>query len=521
MPLIKGNGMDHQNSHFSRIEDYRENPVVQELLEASNDGFWDWNVATGEVYFSTRWAAMLGYKQDEIEPHVRSWEKLVHPDDMPLVTNVLQKHLNGETDYYETEHRVKMKSGEWKWILDRGRVISRDSDGKPLRAAGSHTDISEKKKHEQEREEILRELEKNQAILKTIMTSSSDLIYVKDTESRMIAVNEAFLNIVNHAGHPAKMEDIIGKNDSDFLGAEAGQPILKNDQFIIKNRQTLSLEEKTPSAQGNRIFHSIKSPIIDSKGDVIGLIGISRDITERKKMEDELKEAIRARDEFLSVASHELKTPLSSLLLQSQSMSRNIQLGKKESLMPEKLSKFSQTIDQQIQRLVRLVDDMLDISRIQSGNLAIHKEKFDFREVIDQVDERLKLQIELATGNSLLKGPLPEIIGKWDRHRMEQVITNLLTNAMKYGRNKPITVGLINKKDKLQLFVQDQGEGIKKENFDRIFKRFERAVSPNEVSGLGLGLYITKQIVESHGGKIWLESELGKGSTFWVELPID
>ena len=129
----------------NNIEEYRDNPVERELLEAGNDGFWDWNIATGEVYFSKRWAEMLGYEQDEIEPHVRTWEKIVHPDDMPHVMAVLQKHLNGETDYYETEHRVIAKNGDWKWILDRGRVISRDAQGAPLRASGSHTDITEKK----------------------------------------------------------------------------------------------------------------------------------------------------------------------------------------------------------------------------------------------------------------------------------------------------------------------------------------------------------------------------------------
>lgn len=508
-------------SNNQNIEDYRENPVVRELLEASNDGFWDWNVATGEVYFSIRWVEMLGYKQDEVEPNVSSWEKLVHPDDMPHVMEVLQKHIKGETDYYETEHRVKTKQGDWKWILDRGRVISRDKNGNPLRAAGSHTDISEKKKHEEERENLLRELEKSQAILKSIMTSSSDLIYIKDKESRILAVNEAFLKLVGSDGKPAKMEDIIGKNDIEFLGNEAGISIIENDQILLKNRKTISIEEQTPSSNGNLTFHSIKSPIIDSKNHLIGLIGISRNITERKKMEDKLKEAITARDEFLSIASHELKTPLTALLLQSQSIKRNILQGKPDIFTPEKMTKFSIMIDQQIQRLVRLVDDMLDISRIQSGKLAINKEKFDFREAIDQVNERLEVQIKSITGESLRKEVYEMVAGSWDRQRIEQVITNLLTNALKYGHGQPITIGLLTKNNKLRFYVKDHGEGIKNENFERIFQRFERAVSPNEVSGLGLGLYIAKQIVESHRGRIWVESEYAKGSTFWIELPLN
>ncbi|MEN9798474.1 MAG: hypothetical protein RL653_2170 [Pseudomonadota bacterium] len=130
------------------------------MLEASNDGFWDWNIQTGEVMFSRRWAEMLGYRLEEIEPHVRAWEHLVHPDDMAHVREVLTAHLEGHTERYETEHRVRTRDGAWKWILDRGRVVSRDSDGKPLRAVGAHVDITERKQHEAERETALAAREK-------------------------------------------------------------------------------------------------------------------------------------------------------------------------------------------------------------------------------------------------------------------------------------------------------------------------------------------------------------------------
>jgi PAS domain S-box-containing protein len=378
-----------KNNHLN-IEEYRDNPIVQELLEASNDGFWDWNIATGEVYFSKRWAEMLGYRQEEIEPHVRSWELLVHPDDMAMVTDVLQKHLSGQSQYYETVHRVRTKNGDWKWILDRGRVIIRDENGQPLRAAGSHTDITDKKRHEEERE----------------------------------------------------------------------------------------------------------------------------------KMEEQLRQAVQARDEFLSIASHELKTPLAALLLQVQLIKRNTQLKKIEELHPDRLNEFSHLIEQQIKRLVRLVDDMLDMSRILSKKLTIKKEEFDFGEEITQVSERLDVQIKMTTGVPLQIDVLPTVRGNWDRQRIEQVITNLISNALKYGLSKPINVGLIREGNQLRFYVKDQGQGIAKENLVRIFNRFERAVPPNEVSGLGLGLYISKQIIESHHGRIWAESELGSGSTFWLELPL-
>ena len=135
-------------------------PELLTMLEASNDGFWDWDVRTGAVTFSRGWAEMLGYRLEEIEPNVRAWERLVHPDDMPHVREVLTAHLEGKTERYETEHRVRAKDGTWKWILDRGRVITRGEDGTPLRAVGAHVDITGRKAHEAEREQALAAREK-------------------------------------------------------------------------------------------------------------------------------------------------------------------------------------------------------------------------------------------------------------------------------------------------------------------------------------------------------------------------
>jgi PAS domain S-box-containing protein len=508
-------------SNGHNIDDYRNNPVVQQLLEASNDGFWDWNILTGEVYFSNRWCEMLGYKKNEIIPHVSSWEKLVHPDDMSFVMEVLQRHLKGETPYYETEHRVRMKNGDWKWILDRGRVICRDDSGAALRAVGSHVDVGDKKKHEEERDKLLKELEKNQSILNSIMTSSSDLIYIKDSQSHLIAINEAFLKALNFGGREFRREDIIGKSDVDFLGEEYGRPIIENDKVLINNKKTLLLEESTPSVRGHVIYQSLKGPIFDARGEVIGLIGISRDITASKKLETDLKEAILARDEFLSVASHELKTPLSSLLLQAQSLKRSISLNRTETFTPEKLKNFSSMIEEQIIRLVRLVDDMLDISRLQSGKFTIRKEHINLSELIKLSSEKFESQVKASTGVSIVLEIESQIFGNWDKQRIDQVVSNLLSNALKYGARKPIKLGTHLKNNNAYIFVQDQGKGIEQQNLDRIFWRFERVYSTDEVGGLGMGLYIARQIVEAHGGRIWVESEVGKGSLFWVELPLD
>lgn len=241
---------------------------------------------------------------------------------------------------------------------------------------------------------------------------------------------------------------------------------------------------------------------------------------EQEKLLHIEKEHVAARDDFLSIASHELKTPLTSLKLQSQVMMRSIKRNDPEALSHDKVTHLIKQIDNQTSRLTRLVDDMLDISRIRTGRLKMQKEEVDVSEIILEVIERLHPQFIKVTGNA----PDVQIDGKitacWDRFRIEQVLTNLFTNAIRYGNEKPIQVKVAKNKELVSISVIDQGIGIAPENVDRIFDRFERAgMSASEVSGLGLGLFITNQIVKAHGGNIDVTSTTGKGSTFTVNLP--
>ncbi len=247
------------------------------------------------------------------------------------------------------------------------------------------------------------------------------------------------------------------------------------------------------------------------------------DLTEGKRTEKVLADAISARDEFLSVASHELRTPLTSLKLQAQTRLRILMQGgklAKESLSPEKLKGMFMRDDQQINRLARLIDDMLDISKIGRGKLKLSLEEFDLAELVREVCEHYRPQFD-AAGSAFELTLGTSVVGRWDRHRIEQLVANLLTNAVKYGAGQPVAVSLRRAGgDRVELSVKDQGIGIARENQERIFQRYERAVASTEISGLGLGLYIAKEIVELHGGGIHLESELGRGARFVVDLPL-
>ncbi len=234
----------------------------------------------------------------------------------------------------------------------------------------------------------------------------------------------------------------------------------------------------------------------------------------------EAQDAIQARDEFLSIASHELKTPLTSLLLQLQSVLNSI---KNDSLANFSIDRTMNSLENMIgqsKRINRLVNDLLNISLITTGRMKLEKEQVDLRQVVVDVVTRLRDQAE-KNGSTITIHDGKSILGKWDKIRLEQVVTNLVANAIKYGDNKPISVNL-EKNGKTALFtVSDQGIGIPKEKQNAIFDRFKRASNAKQsFKGLGVGLYLVQQIVQAHRGTIKVESKQGKGSIFVVELPL-
>jgi len=231
-----------------------------------------------------------------------------------------------------------------------------------------------------------------------------------------------------------------------------------------------------------------------------------RTVEERGRSE-QAEAALRERDEFISVAAHELRTPLTALQLKLQGLERGLAAAD-----PRKFQRLEGAV-RQTERLSRLIDRLLDVSRIAQGRLELSPEEFDLAVLVRQVADdfrepaaqaRAPLQLELADKAG----------GSWDRLRIEQLLVNLLSNAVKYGAGKPVSVKLEVEKDRVRLTVRDQGIGM-----GRIFGRFQRAASIRNYGGLGLGLFITRHIVEAHRGTITVASSVGEGSTFSIELP--
>jgi PAS domain S-box-containing protein len=237
---------------------------------------------------------------------------------------------------------------------------------------------------------------------------------------------------------------------------------------------------------------------------------------ENARLYHEAQAAVRARDEFLSIASHELRTPLTPLEIGLQRL-----LRPREGIdgwHADRVRPALERCERQVRRLEVLIDNLLDVSRISSGRLTLQPEDVDLAEVVRDVATRFADQIS-ASGSKLDLSVTGPVVGHWDRLRLEQVITNLLTNAIKYGRGRPLETTCEGTPTHGVVRIRDHGIGIDPDQLSRIFGRFERAVSARSYGGLGLGLYIARQIVDAHGGRIQVESRPGEGSLFTIELP--
>lgn len=309
-------------------------------------------------------------------------------------------------------------------------------------------------------------------------------------------------------------------------------PEYQNPHHILKSMQRMNLFGRTFT------FHFVPTPYFIRQTQsftpiITAIIGFlftllffrifwitKKQMEISKASEETLSTALKVRDDFFSIASHELKTPLTSLKLHTQMIQRGIKQKDPTAYSIERINALIEQTDKQTQRLERVVDDMLDISRIKTGKLTIEKELVNLSDLVSDAITRMTGQFQIIPGGAPRLKLSKDSEGFWDPIRIEQVVTNLLTNALKYGNNKEIDVEVSALPNEVLLSVKDYGRGISPEYKEKIFNSFERGgVSASEISGLGLGLYISKQIVKSHGGEIWAESELDKGALFTVKLP--
>jgi len=235
--------------------------------------------------------------------------------------------------------------------------------------------------------------------------------------------------------------------------------------------------------------------------------------------QNELEQAVRMRDDFMSIVAHEVRTPLNGLILETQLRKMHLARDNAAAFTLDKMHAMVDRDERQIKSLIRLIEDMLDISRIRTGKLSIRPSRFDLSQLVRGLLENFAPQVHAAESSVSLCAE-ERVEGQWDEFRIEQVISNLLTNALRYGAKSPIEVRVYSQDGEARVEVRDYGIGISEDNQKRIFQQFERVSGSPVAAGLGLGLFISEQIVAAHGGSITVQSQIGEGALFRVSLPL-
>ncbi|WP_158623837.1 ATP-binding protein [Corallococcus llansteffanensis] len=343
------------------------------------------------------------------------------------------------------------------------------------------------------------------------------------TPTLLVDPDSRRFTFANHAAHqladgqfPSELDD-AGRGPSFRLTDDAERPL---DLERALDAPVRDLEAVGHSPAG-RLHLVVDSDVVPAIGQQPSrTILTMRDISRLKKVERELKTLLGARDEFLSIASHELKTPITSLRMQLQLAARGVKPEENRTPSPERLAKTLRVSLIQVDRLTSLVDDLLDVARIRTGTLDLDFLEVDFAQLASDMVERLSGQLAQAGCRVRLDLP-PVLVGVWDARRLEQVLTNLVSNAMKYAAGSALEVRLAEEGDLVRLEVRDQGPGVPEAQRESIFDRFDRGIASRNAGGLGLGLFISKQIVVAHGGRISVEEGPEGGACFVVLLPRD
>ena len=537
-------------------DDYQESENRWKFaIEGSGDGLWDWDIPAQKVHFSSRWKEMLGFAENEIGEELSEWSKRIHPDDTEATLATLDDYFNGKAPQYISEHRVLCKDGSWKWILDRGMVVSHDPEGAPLRMIGTHTDITREKEAVLALEASKLAAETASKLLIESINSIDQGFTVFDEEDRLLICNETyrrtyetsrdllvpgtrFEDILRHGiargQYPSALNDVEGwlKERLRQHREAHGQQI---EQRLDDGRWLLITEQRTPSGYiaGNRI-----------------------DITERKQVEIELEnhrnhlqelveertaEAIRAKEAaeaanrakstFLTNISHELRTPMHAILSFG---GLGLQKSSGDKVPVDKLHTYFEHIVDSASRLMVLINDLLDLSKLEAGKTSFEMRPGDPGQIIDEAVREVDVLLRQKKIR-LEKQAMPAgVMLECDPFKIGQVMRNVLSNAIKFspaGSVISLSAELSElpgrrrgdaPRPALAIAIRDQGVGIPPDELEAVFDEFiQSSKTRTGAGGTGLGLAICREILDAHTGSITASNNPDIGACICFVLPLE
>ena len=524
-------------------------------FRATQDGIWDWNLETDEVYYSPRWKIMLGYEEAEIEPHVSAWKRLLHPDDLQPALDLAAAVMRGEREYV-MEFRMRHKDGRYVDILARGFTVRREPDGPLVRIVGTHFDLTERKQVAAMLARTSDTLAQAQAI-----AHLGSFEYIAATQTTVWSEEEYRIYGLDPAGPSPAYDEMLTKHIHPEDAARLHEDFTK----AMQSRSVYSLEHRIVRPDGSlRWVFDRAQPCFDKHGELVGYVGSTQDITERKQVEDELskhrehlEELVQERtreleaeiaerkqaqadisqlhaelehrvqqrtadleaankelESFSYSVSHDLRAPLRHV-----SGYAGLLLASADPNLTEQRRHYLDQIAGAAKQMGRLIDDLLQFSRM--GRTELRKQRLDLGELVEETIQRLGPEVN---GRNVLweKGSLPAV--EADPALLRLAMINLLSNAVKYTRPRDpakIEIGCASQDGaEMVVFVRDNGVGFDMEYGNKLFGVFQRLHPDDEFEGTGVGLANVRRIIARHGGRTWAEGKVNEGATFYFSLPI-
>jgi PAS domain S-box-containing protein len=488
----------------------RESEERWELaLRGANDGVWDWNLVTGEAFYSERSKTMLGYESGDIANSMDEWLLRVHPDDVERTRQLYAQHLRGESEFYEAEYRLRCKDGSYKWVLSRGKVLLDDS-GKAIRIAGSNTDITDRRAAEARIRDRTEQLN-------AIFSLSPDGFVSFDLERRVKYASPAFKRMTG-----LDETEVVGLDEASF-SQQLAQKCSSHARFpgmeALRAGHSEDLEKLGIHTNTRRHLiemahvgkRTLEVGVRMSDAETVSQILYFRDVTHETGVD-------RMKSEFLSTAAHELRTPMSSIY------------GFSELLLAQRLSEQKKmdcisAIHRQSKLMISIVNELLDLARIDARRgKDFEFVRLDLRVLLHEITTNFKAPNE-RPGPIEPTNPSPQWVLA-DATKLTQAVTNVLSNAYKYSpEGGEVSIELVEAAAsagagrRSGVRITDHGIGMTPEQLGRVSERFYRADKSGKIPGTGLGMSIVKEIIELHGGEMTLESELGAGTTVTLWLP--
>lgn len=545
---LEGHSVIHMSWHdLSEID--RNNERVDSIIHATRVGTWEWHYNSDEVVINDRWAQIIGYSEEELYPmDSHTWRSHIHDDDLFLFDECMEKHIHGDIDYINLEYRLRHQNGSWIWVHDRGQITSRDMSGEPLLIEGIHTEITERKNVElalRNREELLKRTISSMEDILIVLDEQSlvEELYLPQSACLFISEKEKYQKLQIEEVLPAEiitpLQDALKE-----LQSEGGK--ISFDFYIDENSYKVSdkvsenkvKKREAKSAWGEEETEQIKwySGSVTSLVGSHGVLFVIRDITDRHEYEVELEEVNRflemqtvrandmaaqadianaAKSEFLANMSHEIRTPMNGVIGMTD-------LLKNTDLQSKQLH-YVNTIQKSGAHLLELINDILDFSKIEAGKMDLEILPFNLRDTVESFSDVVSYKAfdKGLDFNSYIAPDVPLFL-MGDASRLSQIFINLVGNAVKFTKQGSISlsVEVISQSSEttyVKFSVTDTGIGIPLKKQKSLFTPFRQAdgSTTREFGGTGLGLSISKRLSQMMGGEIGIESEEGKGATFW------